>query len=74
MFWALSVPPFCIGVFAWSQGGIAEPFSSGQMWVFRAVTFWPAAGCLLGEVVVFRRAKAIRRRINRPPTETAEAV
>jgi hypothetical protein len=74
VFWVLSVPPLCVGVLALNQGGIAEPFSAGQMWVFSAVTFWPAIGCLLGEVIAFSRAKALRMRTKKLPTEKAAEI
>lgn len=62
VFWLLSIPPLGLGVFGLSQGGIAEPFSSRQMWTFCAATFWPAIGCLLGEVITYWRSKAKRTR------------
>ncbi len=62
VFWVLAVAPFGLGMFALIQGGIAEPFSSRQMWAFCAVTFWPVVGCVLGECFGYRRSMARRTR------------
>jgi len=53
--WILSVPPLAVGLFALSQGGIAEPFTRGQMTGFCAFAFAPAIGCTLGELSRIRR-------------------
>ena len=48
--WLGSAPFACVGILALSQGGVAEPFSAGQMWAWCSVTFWPVVGCAAGEV------------------------
>lgn len=48
--WVLSIPFIFIGVFALNQGGITEHFSSGMMFVFCSIMFWPAIGCAIGEI------------------------
>ena len=53
--WLLAAPPLCVGLLALSQGGIAEPFSTHQMWIFCTFAFWPAVGCTIGEFITHWR-------------------
>jgi len=52
--WLFATPPLLAGCFALWQGGIAEPFSEKQMFVFCAGAFWPAFGCLIGQILTYR--------------------
>ena len=58
--WLASFPFCCLAILALSGGGIAEPFSAGQMVAFCSVMFWPAIGCAVGE------ARRIWRRKHQP--------
>lgn len=62
--WLPSVGLLSLGIFGLSQGGIAEPFSSGQMLALCSITFWPAIGCTVGELRrVWRRTHRLQERV-----------
>jgi hypothetical protein len=56
--WLLAVPPFLVGLLGLGQGGIAEPFTPKMMAVFCAFAFWPAFGCMIGEILKYWRKPA----------------
>jgi hypothetical protein len=63
LLWLPSLALLWLGIFALRQGGIAEPFSPGQMFGFCSVTFWPAIGCVVGEARrLWRRTRLPRER------------
>jgi len=53
----LALPALFVGVWALSQGGIAEPFSASQMAKFCTLAFWPVTGCAIGQVLTIRQRK-----------------
>lgn len=56
--WLLSVPLCYFGVLVLDKHFGPEPFSPTQTVIWCVFLFWPLAGCMIGEVLKYRRKGA----------------
>lgn len=62
--WAFAIYPFLTGIMVLLAGGVIHAFTPSQMLLWCGVCFWPAIGCVLGEILnICRFSQSGSRRI-----------
>jgi hypothetical protein len=60
--WVLALYPLLMGLVVLLMGGVIQPFEASEMLLRCGIFFWPAIGCVFGEILNVCRFSQIRSR------------